>query len=1198
MRKNIQSSVVSNWKSYQAVAQSNIQSLEDLEIISYTRFNSSTRLQVGDNILVNGKLAQIGAVFVDEVYGHRYSITYAGMGIGHEEIIFTIEWVEDVSLLPEDNNLTGFRLEQVDTNELVIDMQGEMTSLTVTPYKTLVTPNNILDDIDNIFQSEFKGTDTIDIIGEGPSETITEIETITPNDGISKFTEYQFTGTNISTSTILEYNKNSSDTLSVIVGDKVLLESLDHDFYDEESTWNEGILNHVYEAKGDYTIENIGEFTFGYSDGWIDLGLLETPSNTTISINGVEQVVENENISILTKSVNNTEMFISGPRRTNQTNMSGTLRDAIIITPDLARGLYTQPNDLTDSAVYTGNIKDKFVFTSITLNSSTSDGANDAFILYGSDDGIIWTELINQSERFFVTTVFDTNFKFSYLRIKTLTSNDDNYGHFNIGAWDISIQEDLSTTTFTSQTVDTNSLAITTDGTFDSLDYSTTISTPTEIVTDITKTITQDAQQENWTKYQLEAKNLDGTITVNGVEQIVESVNTINNDIKKIIMKDFVEPKRYKYLYWTFCIGLDNSTRLSTNSYSTEGVTYNTDEKRHYFASHESQNIRTGDIIITFHEAQKLKLFEFCSTPWYDNNGSDAFTIEYYNSEDTLLKSERYENLFNGLKDDHAICWRLDRSNSPKIIDIEYPEPITTFTEQLVDTNTLELAVSGTVERIDTKTYINEDIITTIQDTDSTIELEISDLPYTLTQEVDQTDFNNYLVSGKGMTNQTVVTVNDLIQTVEFDIEGVSTLETTNDLFDIIRVFDYSVVVDEKTYDDITFTTPTTFTSLNTYETGKNLLLDNLNYSEVSSIEQVPQFRYENGDADFDSTLTLTQDTEKNNWSKYQFSADAVNGDLIINESIQTVDRVEVYDIDFRYLFENGTSIDGGTINFETTEIFGYRVGGSGPKGYYSVDMQHLYDLGLRELKFNVTSGTAGAVYIGRLVNGEVLDYANNANIFYSTSDIDYTLNLETKVLSYVVNGGLGAEYTAVPDLTNVALEHIVIGTSAIQASEYWQQWNVIPMSANKTYYTEIECDTNELIISGDAGHVYYNTTETTHLLPTYTVEHKAYSKQTDIDGNVTHSFNTTEEYPYTEEVLPTTIREFEFPTLAVSYYDIDLETTIGPIDKQYDSINISEENIIFDYNDETKVNTNKISFEPENIKEIIIKSKKIQEDN
>ena len=1099
MKKNIQNSIDTNWKSYQAVAQANIHSLENLEIISYTRFNSSTRLYVGDDILVNNKLARIGTVFVDEVYGHRYSIAYPEMSLGHEEIVFDIGWVEDVSLLPGDNNLTGFRLEQVDTNELVIDMQGEMTSLTVTPYKTVVTPNNILDDIDTIFQSEFKGTGTIDIIEEGPSGTITEIETI--SSGESTFTEYQLVGTNV--------------------------------------------------------------------DG-------------LISVNGVEQVIESEELNV--PIINDVVAQLTG----NESN------GYIVTSPSTGGG--TKSYQLFDKSSSwwsvgqqnKGNITielpsikcvNKYILTAYSIPAE----APKDFTLQGSNnntDFIIIDSQTNQTDwsdgekREFVTTN-TTNYKF--YKFDFTSNNGATYSA--IAELEL-INESWNTiTTYTSQTVDTNSLAITTDGTFDSLNYSTTISTPTEIVTDITKTITQDAQQENWTKYQLKAKNLDGIITVNGVEQVVESSEVVPaiinipltlNSHTGLTHVERINDYKYNFTgqFATVCYDIPDNIGIVTIRFSLSITGVGA-----YFGFGASPTTDIGNN----HMPSNTRKIDGVGIHEYTVDCTNLTNKSFYFSDGSSTSTGSFE-----------------------ILSVTIPGECTlvTFTEQLVDTNVLELAVSGTVDRIDTKTYINEDIITTIQDTDSIIELEISDLPYTLTQEIDQTDFNNYLILGKGMTNQTVVTVNDLIQTVEYDIEGVSTLETTNDLYDIIRAFDYSVVVDEKTYDDITFTTPTTFTSLNTYETGKNLLLDNLNYSEVSSIEHVPQFRYENGDVDFDSTLTLTQDTGKNNWVKYQFSADDVNGDLIINELVQTVDRVEIYDIDFRYLFENGTSIEGGEINFDTDEIFGYRVSGTGPKGYYSVDMQHLYNLGLRELKFNVTSGTAGAVYIGRLVNGEVLDYANNANIFYGTSDIDYTLNLETKVLSYVVNGGLRAGYTAVPDLTNVALEHIVIGTSAIQASEYWQQWNVIPMSANKTYYTEIECDTNELMISGDASHLYYNTTEITHLLPTYTVEHKAYSKQTDIDGNVTHSFNTTEEYPYTDEVLPTTIREFEFPSLAVSYYDIDLETTIGPIDKQYDSINISEENITFDYNDETKANTNKISFEPENIKEIIIRSKKVQEDN
>lgn len=84
----------------------------------------------------------------------------------------------------------------------------------------------------------------------------------------------------------------------------------------------------------------------------------------------------------------------------------------------------------------------------------------------------------------------------------------------------------------------------------------------------------------------------------------------------------------------------------------------------------------------------------------------------------------------------------------------------------------------------------------------------------------------------------------------------------------------------------------------------------------------------------------------------------------------------DVSNVNFEMLFRNGTSISGGIIDFENSQIYGYRMEGGGVVGYNSVNMQSIYDLGFREINYTVTSGTCGAVYIGRKGN---IDYQNLA---------------------------------------------------------------------------------------------------------------------------------------------------------------------------------------------------------------------------
>jgi len=1093
MKKNIQNSIDSNWKSYQAVAQANIQSLEDLEIISYTRFNSSTRLYVGDDILVNNKLARIGTVFVDEVYGHRYSISYPEMSLGHEEIIFTIEWVLDVSILPEDNNIVGFKLEQVDTTELVIDVVGDITSLKVTPYKTLVTPNDIVDDIDNIFQSEFKGTDTIDVesteSGAVRNLLAGEVKLITN----------------------LNFNAEWSGTL--LQGIKG--ETLSSDLHPEINLFHslaDTLLTQVLDAGVDAEIK-FGPFS--------TVGASTDSFKLSSSNDGIEWLEE-----------------------------------------------YTVGHQTVAEAVlHNVNFQSRFVKIESLTKTDVGNGHEYTRICIGGLLDMSYVDVIKPSNTLAVIEDY-----------QLIGNNVDGIIAVN-GVEQIVESTNDNITTYTLQTVDTDTLNITTDGTFDSINYTTTISTPTEIVTDISKTITQDVQQENWTKYQLKARELDGTVTVNGVEQVVESVDEIIVDT----------------------ITVDESTDLSSgvswfivDGYGGSGTglviqdDYAGDTHTRMYNSCTLHITLPAKAILTGTTNMNL------TTDWTVNNHAPVMSPE---GQSGLCVLEAGENVLFAIRTDGDPLFTgliLKPFESSRIDNILATQ--TTFTEQLVDTNTLDISVSGTVERIDTTTYINEDIITTIQDTDSITDLTISDFPYTLTQEVDQTNFNNYLISTIGLEDGANVTVNGVTQTIEIDIEGVCSLETSNDLFDIVRTFDYKAVAKENIFSDFIFNSPTTFRTMEDIELGQQLLLDNLNFASLDSKEIVTIKNDSVTETiSFIDTTTVTNTTE--NWLDYKMIATEIVGDLIVNGLTQTVESEEEIEvINFDILFQNGIDM-GADINYDTNEIYGYRVDGtSGTPGRYSMNMQDIYDTGCRELKFNVTSGANGAIYIGRFVNGEILDHDNVDNTFYNTGDIDYTLNLETKVLSFVVNGTLDDRFITVPDFTNTPLSEIVIGISAIQSTDGWTQWSVTPFTKTITTFEKVETDTNELLIEGSCESLDYSTSTLNHLQPEYTVTHQDYSRVED-NGIVSHNFVEAAEAVYTDENLPSTMKSFEFPTLSVSYYDIDDETTVGPIEKEYNTINISEDRVIFDYNDETKANTNKIDFNPTGIKEIVVSTKKIQED-
>ncbi len=1165
MKKNIKSSIDSNWKSYQAVAQANIQSLEDLKIISYTRFNSSTRLHVGDNILVNNKIARIGTVFVDEVYGHRYTIAYPEMSLGIEEVIFTIEWIEDVSIFPEDNNLTGFTLEQVDTNELVIDVDGDITSLKLTPYKTLVTPNDIVDDIDNIFQSEFKGTDIVDVEGT-ENGTITEVGTITPNDGISKFTEYQLVGTNIYASgaisvkgiRIIEYGSGNSqlfglqtlnnDIISVnttlitcpgssLTNSNIL--NLDGNWYDQADDSYLGILYDVITeineikvrfylnedrnwAVENFSIEISMDTTDGHDGTWtstlngvspagdgtptISYDLIDTKTTGTISVNGVEQVIETQTEGV-------------GIKKLVFTNIQGASYQGF---QDLK--LFSDGNSL-DLGTPTVNTLTQCTteIVDIVATSSWNDGShhyacNATFDLnsnYSDAGWIFGTNTNNEDENITFTFVEEQNITSlsllpSYDSISCdilIYDSEDNLIqtiNYSISAeaTEVSVNGELSTTTYTSQIVDTNTLEITTDGSFNSLDYSTTISTPTEIVTDITKTITQEIDEPIWTKYQLVAKELEGTITVNGIEQVVESEITnkgvmhIGGTIarftaKKIDGSNFTRDE----LIATGAITRNDSSGWGQDAYKN-GL-FQTSIPTNY----TDYSYAAGDLDIDL----DLSLIAF-----------SEFTISTHFPHSTHVYgcTVTIDNIVSDLENptDGAI------PNFVTFTKEHIKFVITTFTEQLVDTNTLELAVSGTVERIDTKTYINEDVITTIQDTDSITYLTLGDFPYTLTQQIDQTNFNNYLVTTVGLEEGASVTVNGEVQTIEFDIEGVASLETTNDLYDIVRVFDYNAVASEEILEGFNFKSSSSFSTADNINIGTKLLLDNINYAEIKTVENNIEEEEING---------LLYGIEHQDYSRTVSESGAVSHTF--TEAVGPVynDKPKIKKITISNMIKYGSYMAFGGVEF--------------------FNDTNKFDIGTTIIDTKTTCETS-------TILGEATSTWNNGSLYhviYPISVEDTTSTSYSYWLAGTADNTQTITYTfkEIQELSKLTIVPSISSDRGIT-------------QATITYYDE----NNEIIDS----HLFINPNTTNY--------------NTKYDINIDH-INSN----------PTSMKSFELPTLSVSYYNIDEEVTVGPIEKSFDTINISEDKITFDYNDETKANTNKIEFEPTGINEIIISTKKIQ---
>jgi len=94
--------------------------------------------------------------------------------------------------------------------------------------------------------------------------------------------------------------------------------------------------------------------------------------------------------------------------------------------------------------------------------------------------------------------------------------------------------QDGSDVTFTVQSVDTDTLEITLDGTVDTLDYTTYIQEAIETTSFVPKTLTQDDDKENYSKIEIKVTNLNGsTVKVNGEtlteDETVDNVTTFKS---------------------------------------------------------------------------------------------------------------------------------------------------------------------------------------------------------------------------------------------------------------------------------------------------------------------------------------------------------------------------------------------------------------------------------------------------------------------------------------------------------------------------------------------------------------------------------------------------------------------------------------------------------------------------------------------
>ena len=139
---------------------------------------------------------------------------------------------------------------------------------------------------------------------------------------------------------------------------------------------------------------------------------------------------------------------------------------------------------------------------------------------------------------------------------------------------------------------------------------------------------------------------------------------------------------------------------------------------------------------------------------------------------------------------------------------------------------------------------------------------------------------------------------------------------------------------------------------------------------------------------------------------------------------------------DFQILFENGTSILGGEINFDTNQLKAYRINGNiHPKGYVSSNMQYLKDQGVKELIIKVDSQACGYGYFGKNTSNYLL---NNYN--YGIAYVFYNINLETFIASVTSSYYISAKTI---NFSSFNLSELIIGSASAQAHECWQDWDV-----------------------------------------------------------------------------------------------------------------------------------------------------------
>lgn len=443
-------------------------------------------------------------------------------------------------------------------------------------------------------------------------------------------------------------------------------------------------------------------------------------------------------------------------------------------------------------------------------------------------------------------------------------------------------------TEFTEGLTDSNSLEINVDGTVNKINlipynlltenvekYGGVISLANSDIINNTAIILEP-HGLNFTKYKMSVTNLatNGYISVNGVTQEVESIETYNfnyyisptgsdtndgsrsfpfrttknipNGSKVMLLngeyREIVNVDSYKSRFNAFDfagktdITLIGESKAGVIFYRTKGTT------RDHPVFFDGNSIKVANITVVrsngLGTSYSGALVSYSPYSEFHNINfviTDGYSMIYYNSGTWTNRNIFYACSFNN-KTASANYTGYHEIIATSNLDTTLTDVKIIFKEQLTNSLTLNINRGETLTRLDIETHYNDPIYTVIEDTDNIIEIKNTDLPFTLTQQDNQSNFQKFIITAVGLSPDGKILVNGIEQVISNLIKGKATLETSLDKFDLIRAFKCNAILNEKGVTDFVFTESNKFKTTEILEIGNKILFDNINYGVITAI--------------------------------------------------------------------------------------------------------------------------------------------------------------------------------------------------------------------------------------------------------------------------------------------------------------------------------------------------------------------------